>query len=133
MSTAAAPRITTILEELARPTRDAIFQRHVYDIAPPNPEVLREMMIDHLTENFPRSPFLFPLLRHLFQIDPVKLAAHSILILELPAQAVRITFNNTTAPPTATPLLYTIPDLSQPPPAWLAPPPSVWSRLFGRI
>jgi hypothetical protein len=133
-ATASAPRITTILEELARPNRiAAIYSCYSYEIAPTNPEVLREMIIEHLTDNFPRAPFLFPLLRHLFQLDSRKLLNYSALTLQLPEHAVRITFCNTNAPSTAQPLNYCIPDLMQAPPTWLATPPTLWSRLFGRL
>jgi hypothetical protein len=128
------PRL--ILEELARPTREAILTVHSsprqlrrsYDLGTRTIGV-RDAIIGIITRDFPREPFLFPFMSHLLKMGNNSLDPYSELVFEIQEYSVRLIFRADR--PVAHEMSYKIPDLSLDPDPRLTAPPTIWRRLFG--
>jgi hypothetical protein len=136
-----APRPRLILEELARPTREAFSAAHSspphhhshrlrrsYDLGTRTIGV-RDAIINILTRDFPREPFLFPFMDHLLKMGTNSLDPYSELVFELQEYNVRLIFRADR--PTEHDMSYKVPDLRLDPDPRLMAPPTVWRRLFG--
>jgi hypothetical protein len=133
-----APRPRLILEELARPTREALLTIHS---SPPHHRLrrsydlgtrtigVRDAIVNIIARDFPREPFLFPFMSHLLKMGPNSLDPYSELVFELQEYNVRLIFRADRL--TDSEMSYKIPDLSLDPDPRLMAPPTIWRRLFG--